>query len=213
MSQPTNTLIAVILVSIALAALLIFDPGITGARGGKVPAFVALFVAPVLSGWMGYSAHMEKAKATSFCLECQVMEDFGKSLHVDDPNYIPAMHFQNHRIPADRACYTCHSDYTMFGGFRNKIRGLKHVWIYYLGNAPKPEAITLFNQPFDTHKCLTCHLGARSFEEGPIHNLDPGRLEAIKSTKLSCLSSNCHSVVHNVKDIGTWKYWNPGKKP
>ena len=31
-------------------------------------------------------------------------------------------HFQNKRIPADHACYTCHSDYTMFGDVDDKIR-------------------------------------------------------------------------------------------
>ncbi len=97
-----------------LAVLVAMRTGITHGRGGKITAFFALFLLPALSLWAGYSSQMEHATSTKFCLSCHVMEDFGRSLYVDDPSYIPAAHFQNNRVPRDHACYTCHTDYTLF---------------------------------------------------------------------------------------------------
>jgi cytochrome c-type protein NapC len=209
----TGIVIAAILISIGLLAVILFAPGITVGRTGKIVAFMAILVLPALSTSMGYSNHLERAQSTTFCLGCHVMENYGKSLHVDDPTYIPAMHFQYRRVPTDQACYTCHTDYTMFGGFRSKMRGLRHIWIQYLGTVPKPEDIKLYNGPYDSRNCLHCHLGARSFEEGATHNMEPGQMEAIKSGKLTCLTSGCHDVTHNVKDVSTWKFWPPKEQP
>jgi hypothetical protein len=64
------------------------------------------------------------------------MEKYGQSLHVDDASYIPAAHFQNNRVPRDKACYTCHTDYTLYGGFKSKLRGLRHLQVQYLGKIP-----------------------------------------------------------------------------
>ncbi len=92
---------------------------------------------------------MEHATSTKFCLSCHVMEDFGRSLYVDDPSYIPAMHFQNNRVPRDHACYTCHTDYTMFGGTlhskasrRCAIVCVRYIW----GRFRRPEiAFSLYD--------------------------------------------------------------------
>src|SRR5688572_25684914 len=93
----------------AIVALLTgFRAHVTRAREGKMLAFVALLVLPVLSVWGGFSTQMERAQSTGFCLSCHTMSAHGKSLYYDDPSYLPAQHFQNNRIPRDRACYTCH---------------------------------------------------------------------------------------------------------
>ena len=76
---------------------------------------------------MGVSSEFERSKSTSFCLSCHIMEPHGRSLYVDDSTYLAAAHFQNHRVPADQACYTCHTNYAMFGGFRAKLNGLHHI--------------------------------------------------------------------------------------
>src|SRR5262252_6934022 len=115
MIGPLTILIAILAVGGFLAAVFIFKPGITLTRGGKMLAFVSLFVFPVFSLAMGTSEHMEYSKSTAFCLKCHVMQDYGKSLTIDDPSFLPAAHYQNHRVPKEQACYTCHTDYTMFG--------------------------------------------------------------------------------------------------
>ncbi len=108
----------------ALVALLVgFRVELTRSREGKMLAFVALFALPVMAAWTGFSEQMDRATSTQFCLSCHVMDDFGRTLYIDDPSYIPARHFQNNRIPRDHACYTCHTEYTMFGGVKAKARG------------------------------------------------------------------------------------------
>src|SRR5215831_11435680 len=63
---------------------------LTRSREGKILAFVALLILPVVSVWVGFSAQMERATSTSFCLSCHVMNDHGRSLRVDDPSYLAA---------------------------------------------------------------------------------------------------------------------------
>ena len=73
---------------------------------------------------------------------CHVMAPYHKSLLVDDKEFLPALHYQNNWVPREEACYTCHTNYAMFGGFRAKMHGLKHVYIHYLRTPPAPEAIS-----------------------------------------------------------------------
>ena len=75
---------------------------------------------------------------------------------------------------------------------------------------PAPEAIKLYD-PYNNRECLHCHLGARSFEEGAVHTADPDLLPAVKANKISCLSSGCHDVVHNIGQLNNVKFWNGGK--
>ncbi len=205
---PTSLLLAVILLSAALVGLLVFRPGITGTRGGKMLAFPVLFLLPLLCIAMGVTSEVERSKSTSFCLSCHIMQPYGRSLYVDDPSYLAGSHFQNHRVPAEQACYTCHTNYAMFGGIRAKIHGLQHVYVQYLGTPKQP--LHLY-EPYNNRECLHCHLGARSFEEGAVHNADPDLLPAVKANKMSCLSSGCHDVVHNVSSLSNVKFWSPPK--
>jgi len=200
-----------VIVSFCLAALVValyvgFRAELTRSREGKILAFVALFGLPVMAAWTGFSEHMDLAQSTQFCLSCHVMGDYGRSLYIDDPSYVPARHFQNNRIPRDRACYTCHTEYSMFGGVKAKARGMRHLWVQYVRGAPKPEAIKLYD-PFPNSECLHCHLGARRFEEGSAHNKIPNLLSQVKSNQRSCVSSGCHEFVHDVASLKDDTFW------
>src|SRR5262245_28326273 len=208
MINPTAILIATIVVAIILAGTVAFRPSITSTRAGKILAFVSILLFPVLAASMGVDEHLERSKTTAFCTSCHVMQDYGTSLRVDDASYIPAAHFQNNRVPRDKACYTCHTDYTLYGGFKSKLRGLQHLKIQYFGKVP--EKLELYNA-YNNRECLHCHAGARSFEEGATHNLEEGRLDAIKANQLSCVSTGCHEVTHNVKGLSELKLWSEGK--
>jgi cytochrome c-type protein NapC len=210
MISPTAILIGTIVVSIILAGLVAFRPSVTSTRGGKILAFVSILLFPVLAASMGVDEHVERSKTTAFCTSCHVMENHGKSLFVDDSSYLPAAHFQNNRVPGDKACYTCHTDYTLYGGFKSKLRGMRHLYVQYLGKIP--EKIELYNA-YNNRECLHCHGGARTFEEGATHNLEDGRLDLIKSNQLSCLSTGCHEVAHKVESLKDVKFWTPGEKP
>jgi len=208
--MPTIAIVILVLFSAALAGALVARPAATATRTGKILAFGVLFFLPVFALAIGMENEMERSKSTAFCLSCHIMDSYGKSLHIDDPSYLAAAHFQNHRVPADEACYTCHTNYAMFGTFKAKMGGLRHLYVYYLKKMPLPENIKL-HEPFNNRECLHCHLGARSFEQGATHNADPDTLPAVKANNLSCISSGCHDVVHNV---GRWgdkvKFWDGG---
>src|SRR5438046_10173768 len=139
MTMPLALLRLLILTSVILIGALIWRPGITVSRGGKILAFLILFCLPVLCLTMGFSNELERSKSTEFCLSCHIMEPYGKSLHVDDPSYLAAAHFQNHRVAPDQACYTCHTNYAMFGTFKAKLGGLRHLYVHYLRKEPAPE--------------------------------------------------------------------------
>lgn len=197
---------AVVLTAIALIALLAFRPSLTAARGGKILAFLGFLVLPALATAIGLSAHVEHSKSTEFCLSCHVMEPYGRSLRVDDAAWLPAQHFQNHRVPRDQACFTCHTNYTLFGDAKAKLRGLRHVYVYYIG--PLPAKIELY-EPYRNRECLHCHAGARSFEENELHKDIRADLG---SNATSCLE--CHDAVHNVEELAEKPLWSdPGKEP
>src|SRR5437016_4760158 len=141
MPLQTALIIALVLFSIVLIGILVARPGMTATHGGKIMAFLLLFLLPILCATMGVSSELERSKSTKFCLSCHIMEPHGQSLRVDDPSYLAAAHFQNHRVPADEACYTCHTNYAMFGSVKAKMAGLRHVYVYYLTKAPAPENI------------------------------------------------------------------------
>jgi cytochrome c-type protein NapC len=206
MAPAVLPLLLLIVATAVLIGLLVFRPGLTASKGGKILAFFVLFLLPLICLGMGTDYHIGRSESTAFCLSCHEMQPFGRSLTVDDPGHLAAAHFQYHRVPADEACYTCHTNYAMFGTLRAKLHGLRHVYVHYLGTPPAPEAIRLYD-PFNNRECLHCHLGARSFEEGAVHNADPDTLPAVKANKLSCLSSGCHETVHNVGSLDKEKFW------
>jgi cytochrome c-type protein NapC len=189
-----------------LALLTVFRPELTRARGGKMLAFVALCVLPVLAQWGGATEHLQRSTSTKFCLSCHVMTDFGRSLYVDDRSYLPARHFQNNYVPREHACFTCHTDYTMFGDYKAKWRGVHHVLVQYLGKIPKPEDIKLYT-PYNNRECLHCHAGARSYEEASSHHKTPDMLTQAAANRLSCTSSGCHDIVHDVGSLEGATFW------
>ncbi|MBX7222213.1 MAG: NapC/NirT family cytochrome c, partial [Blastocatellia bacterium] len=201
--------IVALTVNIVLVGVVVLKPSLTDGRGGKTLVFLSFFIFPILVGGLGHYQHVERFKTTEFCLSCHVMQDYGKSLHVDDRAFIPAVHYQNNLVPRDKACYTCHTDYTMFGGVTAKLRGLNHVYVQYFGQVP--QKVKLYN-PYQNRECLQCHLGARSFEEGATHNMEPNRLALIKASQLSCLTSECHDTTHNVAKLKELQYWKESSK-
>ena len=198
-------LIALIVLTIVLAAVFFVRPSITAGATGKVLAFGALCILPAICLRMGLATHIERSEQTKFCISCHAMENYGKSLWIDDPSYIPAQHFQNHRVPADMACYSCHADYTIYGPLRDKLRGVHRIYVQYLGT---PSTTIQIPGGYNNRQCLHCHLGARSFEANPIHE---ALMDSLKSNEMSCISSGCHDMVHNGGNLDDLKMWSPGQ--
>ena len=165
--------------------------------GAKLLLFAALFVLPVVGIRAGLQTHLEASKTTEFCMSCHVMEPYGQSLLFEDDSYLPAAHFQNRRIDRDTACFTCHTQYTIFGDLTAKMNGLEHLWVYYTGQTP--EKIELY-EPYQNRECLHCHIGARRFDE--IHAPE---MDALVANNVSCM--NCHGSAHAVHELDGAAMW------
>jgi mono/diheme cytochrome c family protein len=200
----TGVLIALIVLTIVLAGVFLVRPSITGAVTGKVLAFVGLCVLPALCIGTGLSFHMQRSQQTSYCISCHSMETHGESLHLEDKVYIPAQHFQNHLVPPDAACYTCHTDYTMYGPLKDKLKGLRYLYMEYVSTPPK--TIHLDGE-YSNLQCLHCHADSRNFEEH-LNQMPP--ISELTSNRISCLSSGCHDMIHNASEVGHLKMWNGG---
>jgi cytochrome c-type protein NapC len=198
-------LICQIALSVVLAAIFLIRPSLTRAAGWKIVAFIGLCVLPALCIVGGMNAHVQRSEQTRFCVSCHVMIPYGQSLYVDDASHIPAQHFQNHRVPVDMACYSCHADYSIYGPLKDKLQGLKRIYIQYVSTAPDPASIRIPGG-FQNAQCLHCHLGARNFEENAVH---AAMLDSLKSNQTSCLTSGCHDTAHDVSNLSHQKFWKP----
>lgn len=203
----TGILIVQIIVSLVLASIFLIRPSVTRAAGWKIVAFIGLCVLPALCIVGGMNLHVQRSEQTRFCTSCHVMVPYGRSLYVDDPNYIPAQHFQNHRVPVDRACYTCHADYTIYGPLKDKMRGLQRIYLQYISTPPDPTKITIPGG-YNNNQCLHCHEGARDFEQNPVHQ---ALMDSLTSNQMSCVTSGCHDTVHNIAQQSHVKFWRPGQ--
>lgn len=199
----TTLVFWVVLATVFLIALIAVRPSLTTARGWRILAFVAFFLLPVMATVAGVATHLEHSKSTEFCMSCHEMQPYGKSLLIDDPERLPAAHYQNRRVDREFACYTCHTDYTMFGDVNSKLRGLKHVWVHYLGDVPPPGEIALYT-PYNNRECLHCHAGARSFTENVMHE---DVLAELESGEMSCL--DCHTETHTAGEVEEYDKWKP----
>jgi cytochrome c-type protein NapC len=198
-------LIAQIILSVIFAAIFLVRPSLTKSTGWKIVAFIGLCALPGLCIVGGMNLHMQRSEQTKFCISCHAMEPYGRSLYVDDPKYIPAQHFQNHRVPAEMACYSCHADYSIYGPLNEKLTGLTRIYKQYVTSPPNPITIP---GGFDNRQCLHCHLGARNFEENPVHS---SLIDSLRSNQMSCLTSGCHDTAHDVASLNHVKFWGPGQ--
>ena len=191
--------IALILGTMALLGWLIVRPPIPHQRASAAVSMVAFIGLPALCVWAGTSVQLENSQRTDFCLSCHVMQDYGASMEMDDPTLLAAPHFQNHWVDQKRACYECHTTYTMYGGIRAKWNGVKHLWVNYIGTVPDP--IELYGS-YRNGDCLRCHGEARGYLDSGMHaDLE---IELAEDTT-SCL--DCHGPAHAIDRLGETSRW------
>jgi nitrate/TMAO reductase-like tetraheme cytochrome c subunit len=150
--------------------------------------FGALAVAPILVVFFAYSFGLEASKKVESCGACHVMAPWVADLRDPKSDTLAAVHFKNRYIQENH-CYTCHSDYGMFGTVRAKWEGLGHVTRNTTGRYDRPIHIA---HPYSNLRCLNCHGASQKF-------LDPGKhpkedLADMISGKTSCL--DCHGPAH-----------------
>lgn len=200
-------LISQIVLSIVLAFIFLIRPGITASLGWKIVAFIGLCILPAMCIVGGMNTHMVRSEQRRFCISCHVMKPYGESLYLDDSKFLPAQHFQNHRVPPDTACYACHADYSIYGPLNEKIQGLTRIYRQYVSTPPAPASIRI-RGGFKNAQCLHCHEGARDFMENPVH---AALMASLISNQMSCLTSGCHDATHDIEQLTTAKFWRPGQ--
>ena len=202
----------ILAIVLGLALLLALAIALRPRLGDKPFAFVALFALPAVAALMGVNEQLERSHETRFCTSCHVMERYGRSLKVDDATLLAASHYQGGRVPRDRACFTCHTEYTMYGDLNAKLRGLRHVYVNYLGKAPAK--LKLYT-PYKNRECLHCHEGTRRYLGAQTHQEPADRFEKMGKDQVSCVNADCHGSVHAADEVDTLPLWEPrpgGKK-
>jgi cytochrome c-type protein NapC len=192
---------------IAALATGIFSVGLLARRAGSLAAnrlgrlvlLAGLVALPVTLSAGNLALGFHQSSSTGFCLSCHEMQRHGKSLFVDDRHALAAVHYQNRLVAREGICYSCHSDYAMFGDVKAKLNALRHVWVHYF--RPLPAKIELY-EPYPNKNCLHCHDDARPFVEAPAHR---PVLDAISTGSLSCLS--CHRLVHDLAKVDAQAFW------
>ena len=188
-----------------VVALLVAGLGLVGFRQlattawGRVALLVAAALLPLSASLAGLKTGVAESSRTRFCLGCHEMQNHGRSLFVDNKQALAAVHYQNRYVDRDTACYSCHTDYAMFGDVKAKLNGLRHVSVHYLGQVP--ERFALY-QPYPNRNCLHCHEDARKFIEAVPHQPVLAKLE---SGEISCLA--CHKVAHDMERVQGGVLW------
>lgn len=163
----------------------------------KVWAFVGCAVFPLLAMGSLARVSLDKGQKNEFCLSCHAMEPYGESLQTKDSEYIPAVHYQNNWVSKDKACYSCHTDYTWYGDYNSKFRGFRHL----VKNITGPPAELKLYQPYKNRECLSCHAESRNYLKRKQHRVPAGTMEKINSDDLSCMAAGCHDVTHEVDEF------------
>lgn len=156
---------------------------------GRVTLAGAVFALIPIAWGSGVMMHgIHQMTSVEFCGSCHVMEDYVAGLHIDDPDSLPAVHYQNNYVPQKTACYDCHTEYSMFGDVKAKFNGLKHVWVNYVTGPPDELAVY---QPYRNVECMRCHGNSKAWRESEDH---VDWMAEMESEETSCLE--CHDTVH-----------------
>ncbi len=177
---------------VALALVFLLRPSYARDRGGVLVGAVGFVAVPLLVLVVGSEKHLIGSKKTEFCLSCHVMHPYGGSLMDEGEEFLAAIHYSHHYVPPDSACYSCHTQYTMYGGLAAKMKGLKHLWVNYFDDVVDP--IELYDA-YSNRECLHCHEGGKAFEEAMLH---ADQIAEFRSDEVSCL--DCHAPAHGVEE-------------
>jgi len=195
-----NLIIGALVAALAIVALVYFGvDALSQHRWGRVALLIGIVAIPLLVSAGSVSSGVHESSRTSFCLSCHEMQRYGMSLFADNRAALAATHYQNRLVERESTCYSCHTDYALFGGVKAKLNGLRHVWVHYFGKVP--EKIALY-QPYPSANCLHCHEDARRFVEAAPHQPILG---ALYDGSTSCLG--CHNVAHDKAAVDAHKLW------
>jgi len=191
-----------------LNLLILFSVARSARRSGltstnKQLMFFGVAVLPLATVFFAYSYGMTASEKVEACGSCHVMTPWVEALRNPKSDTLAALHFKNRYIQENH-CYTCHSDYGMFGTVKAKWEGLGHIARYTTGAYETPIHIA---QPYPNWRCLNCHAGSQKFLDPAKHPKED--LPDLLSGKTSCLE--CHGPAHPPQAGGEKKKSTPAK--
>ncbi|HEY1252677.1 MAG TPA: NapC/NirT family cytochrome c [Thermoanaerobaculia bacterium] len=152
----------------------------------KAFLFGSILVLPVIVVFLATAQGMQESMTVDACGHCHVMDGHVQDLRNPKSESLAAVHYKNRYIQENH-CYTCHSDYGMFGTVSAKMEGLGHVWHNTTGHYEKPIKIA---KPYSNLRCLNCHSGSQKF----LAKHDAEELPKLAAGTDSCL--DCHGPAH-----------------
>jgi len=168
--------------------IIVQDPKKVTKPFGKWLLLLIFFVLSPMIYLLNFTVAVEDSKTVEFCNSCHIMNGYVNDVEDPDSEYLASMHYQYRWIAGDQ-CFTCHSDYGLFGNAKAKMTGIKHVWAYYTGYKTPIELYDTYN----SHICLRCHAPVISFQEIEEHEENASE---IISNEMSCLGMDCHIRTH-----------------
>lgn len=202
--QYTHWAIVAIIIGMGIYLLIHWKKLIPSVRRllmGVILGLSVFYMVPVTT------VNLNNMTKVNFCLQCHSMTPYGQSLKVNNDEVLAAVHYQNNYVPHEKACFTCHTDYSMFGPIKSKLNGLRHLYVHYTGQTPK--TIKLYS-PYNSANCLTCHQG-KNFVSVSRHTAE-GNLPKILAGTMSCTTTGCHDIAH-VKDFNGVEFAKPEELP
>jgi cytochrome c nitrite reductase small subunit len=161
----------------------------------KAMLFGAILVLPVMVVFLATAHGMQESMTVDACGACHAMESHVADLRNPKSDSLAAVHYKNRYIQDDQ-CYTCHSDYGMFGTVSAKLEGLGHVYHNLTDTYEKPIKI---RKPYSNVRCFGCHYGAQNF----LAKHDKDEIPNLVSGKDSCL--DCHGPAHHAEEAPATK--------
>ena len=149
--------------------------------------FVGVCCVPLPAVLMSAAVGLEQSKAVAFCNTCHLMGAFVADMKDPGSLSLSALHFRNRYIQ-DEHCYSCHTDYGLFGTLEAKIGGMSHVWSEFAGAGSglvRPKT----NYRFTI--CLNCHGQSSKFIKQKNH---AGVVNRVVSGQSVC--TECHTRSH-----------------
>jgi nitrate/TMAO reductase-like tetraheme cytochrome c subunit len=177
-------LAALDLVLLVIIWRMIRQRGVT--RTSKALLLGAILVIPGVVVFLATAHGMHAIATVDACGSCHVMGGHVADLRNPESDSLAAVHYKNRYILEDQ-CYTCHSDYGVFGTLSAKLDGLGHVYHNLAGNYPKPIKI---RHPYSNVRCLSCHGGAQNF----LAKHEKDQVSKLLTGTDSCL--DCHGPAH-----------------
>lgn len=178
--------VALALVLLALAWRRLRRAGLT--PGMKELLVLPLLVLPLAIVFFGYAYGIEHSKSAASCGSCHVMKPYLADLKDPGSGTLAATHYKNRYIQ-EHHCYTCHTNYGMFGTLEAKLAGVGHVARNLSGRYALPLKISA---PYPNQRCLACHGEALKFLKSEGHPKED--LPKLVSGETSCI--DCHGPAH-----------------